>query len=59
MNAPLWHPTAFTVVEDGLGKPISVSRWATREEAEAHLEGLKKHGHPGYILDPANLRGKA
>lgn len=57
MNTPLWHPTHFTVVEDGLGKPTSVSRWPTRAEAEAHLAGLKKHGHPAYILDPVSLRG--
>jgi hypothetical protein len=58
MQVKLWHPTHFTVVEDSTLGAMSISRWPTRMAAERHLNGLKKNGLSGYILDPESLHPK-
>jgi hypothetical protein len=50
---PLWHPTKWTVVEDGLNRLQSVSRWDSAQEAAAHAEKVK-----GYILQPYSEESK-
>lgn len=47
---PLWHETKWTVVEDPPGGLLCLSRWDTKEQAEAHENRIKsKHS---YIVPP-------
>jgi hypothetical protein len=44
---PLWHVSKWTVVTEGYGRPVSVARWSTAEEARE--DALRTCG---YVLAP-------
>lgn len=53
---PLWDKSRWTVVTDPPGKPMSVMRFESQEEAQRYIARLEERGEfHSYILPPGGF----